>query len=241
MKHLSEEDLVLQLYREGMDEEGPRHHLEACAVCREELDVLRRVLAEVEAVAPPERPEDYEARVWARVSRALPDARRTGRGVAFRYLVAAAALATLSVASFLAGRLWAPSAPEASRSTEIRERVLLVALGEHLEESQVLLLEVANRDVGTTPLERERAGELLHASRLYRQTASRLGEVATADVLEEVERLLLDVSHGPESEAARNALRVRLEKHDLLFKLRVLEANVRAREPRSEPASVKKF
>ncbi len=94
----------------------------------------------------------------------------------------------------------------------------------------MLLLEVVNREGSgppIAPLERERAAELLQASRLYRQTAYRVGEVATADVLEELERVLLDVSQGPESLEAREGLKSRIEERDLLFKLRVLGSTVK--------------
>jgi hypothetical protein len=94
----------------------------------------------------------------------------------------------------------------------------------------VLLLEVVNRggeSPSLAPVERERAAELLQASRLYRQTAYEVGEVATADVLEELERILLDMSQGPESLEAREGLRSRIEERDLLFKLRVLGSNVK--------------
>jgi hypothetical protein len=202
-----------------------RQHLESCARCREEVALLRQVLAEVDEVVPPERPLDYGARVWARVSKELPAA-KTPR--TYYWLAAAAGLLA---ATFLAGRLSAPPADvTTARPGEIRERVLLVALSDHLDEAQVLLLEVVNRggeSPSLAPVERERAAELLQASRLYRQTAYEVGEVATADVLEELERILLDMSQGPESLEAREGLRSRIEERDLLFKLRVLGSNVK--------------
>jgi hypothetical protein len=225
MSHPSEEDLVLHLYGEANESDFLREHLESCARCRDEVALLRQVLAEVDEVAPPERPLDYGARVWERVSKELPAARRQRT---YYWLAAAAAILA---ATFLAGRATAPP-PEVdtARGGEIREKVLLVALSDHLEQSQVLLLEVINRSgeaPSLAPVERERAAELLQASRLYRQTAYQVGEVATADVLEELERILLDVSQGPESVEAREGLRSRIEEQDLLFKLRVLGTNVR--------------
>jgi hypothetical protein len=225
MSHPSEEDLVLHLYGEADESDFLRGHLESCARCREEVAILRQVLAEVDEVTPPERPPDYGARVWERLSKELPKA-TTPRTY---YWLAAAAV--LLAATFLAGRFTAPPAVvDPARAGQIRERVLLVALSDHLEESQVLLLEVVNRSgeaPSLAPLERERAAELLQASRLYRQTAYQVGEVAAADVLEELERILLDVSQGPESLEAREGLRSRIEERDLLFKLRVLGSNVK--------------
>ena len=225
MSHPSEEDLVLHLYGEANESDFLREHLESCARCRDEVALLRQVLAEVDEVTPPERPLDYGARVWERVSKELPASRRPRT---YYWLAAAAALLA---ATFLAGRITAPPPKvDTARAGQIRERVLLVALSDHLEQSQVLLLEVINRGGEApflAPVERERAAELLQASRLYRQTAYQVGEVATADVLEELERVLLDVSQGPESVEAREGLKSRIEERDLLFKLRVLGSNVK--------------
>jgi len=230
MNHPSEEDLVLHLYGEADESDFLRKHLESCARCREELAVLRQVLAEVDELTPPERPSDYGARVWERVSKELP---ATKRSRSYYWLAAAA---VLLAATFLAGRFTARPDPdelvELARAGQIRERILLVALSDHLEQSQVLLLEVVNRgDDGSAsplaPLERERAAELLQASRLYRQTAYEVGEVAAAGVLEDLERILLDVSQGPESLEAREGLKSRIEERDMLFKLRVLGSTVK--------------
>ena len=227
MNHPSEEDLVLHLYGEADESDFLRKHLESCARCREELAVLRQVLAEVDEMTPPERPSDYGARVWERVSKDLK-LRRAKTSRSYYWLAAAA---VLLVATFLAGRFTARPPTKLARPGQIRERILLVALSDHLEQSQVLLLEVVNRGDGSAsplaPLERERAGELLQASRLYRQTAYQVGEVAAADVLEDLERILLDVSQGPDSIEAREALRSRIEEQDMLFKLRVLGSTVK--------------
>jgi anti-sigma factor RsiW len=227
MNHPSEEDLVLHLYGDADESDTVRAHVEACSRCREEVALLRQVLAEVDEVAPPERPEDYGARVWERVSKSLPKAGSSAGPRRLGFWLAAAALVLM--ATFLAGRFTARrSEDQIARAGQVRERVLLVALAGHLEESKVLLLEVANRpEGGAEAVDRERAGQLLQASRLYRQTAYRLGDVATADVLDELERILLDVSQGPSSLDARAALKSRIEERDMLFKLRVLSSKVR--------------
>jgi hypothetical protein len=235
MKHLSEEDLVLHVYGEADESDFSREHLENCARCREELSVLRQVLAEVDEMTPPARPSDYGARVWEKVSRELPapapleTSRSSSKPRSYYWLAAAA---VLLAATFLAGRFTAPPADvDPARAGQIRERILLFALSDHLEQSQVLLLEVVNRGDGSAspvaPLERERAAELLQASRLYRQTAYQVGEVAAGDVLEELERILLDMSQGPDSLEAREGLKSRIEERDMLFKLRVLGSTVK--------------
>lgn len=232
MSHPSEDDLILHFYGEAFDS-TLGEHIDSCPRCREELRLLRQALSEVDEIAPPERGEDYGARVWERIAGELP---RSSRAPArYGYLLAAAAVVLLT--TFLAGRFSARRDPDlGDRSREIRERILLVALGDHLEASQVLLLEVANRgDVAAAPLDRGKAEELLRTSRLYRQSALRLGDVAAADVLEDLERLLLDVSHEPDTVEAQRGIRTRMEERDVLFKLRVLEASVRHRGERPAP------
>jgi hypothetical protein len=224
MTHPTEEDLVLFLFDEAEDPTIVREHVAACAECQEELATLRRTLAEVDALEPPERGEDYGARVWRRLEPSL----RPRRLFRIHHLVAAAAAVILI--AFFAGRLSVDRSD--ARPENVRERVLLVALSSHLEESQVLLLEAVNRN---DDLDRERAEDLLRASRLYRQSAVRVGDAATADVLEDLERILLDVSQGPESD--RSAIGDRIEERDMLFKIRVLQASLREREKKN----VRKF
>ena len=148
-----------------------------------------------------------------------------------------AAAAVLLAATFVAGRLstrFDTRPPEA----EVRERILLVALGEHLDRSEVLLLEVANAEQPEVANAedgddgRSAARELLRESRLYRQTAHQMGDVATGDVLDELERLLLDVAHGT---TPTDTLRTRIEQQDVLFKIRLLQTSVKAREEELAP------
>jgi hypothetical protein len=224
MTHPTEEDLILLVYDEIEDGAHVREHVAGCAECRDELASLKRTLAEVDELEPPERGEDYGARVWHRLAPSL----RAPGGFRFHYLVAAAAAVVL--VAFFVGRLSVDRTEE--RAENVQERVLLVALSSHLEDSQVLLIEAAN---GGEDLDRVRAEDLLRASRLYRQSAVRLGDGTTADVLEELERILLDVSQGPEAD--RSAIGERIVERDVLFKIRVLQASLREREKKS----VRKF
>lgn len=229
MKHLTEEDLILVHYGEAAEES--RRHLDACHACRGELQALREALGRltVAGADAPDPGDDYAARVWKRLEPALAaEARKTtsGRPLASFYWLAAAAAVVL--VSFLVGRWTAPPSGDgpAEARAEIRQRILLVALGEHLRESQVLLLEVKNGPEGELRLDRARADDLVRESRLYRQTAYRVGDAATVEVLDQLERLLLDVAHGPATDAGVEALRTRIAEQDVLFKLRVLETSV---------------
>ena len=217
MKHLDEEELVLFHYGDAEDADSLEQHLAICPRCREELAELDALLEDVSALPVPDRGDGYGHEVWAAIAPKLW--RRRSRRV---FVLAAAAV--LLAGTFLVGRFsarWDAGPPP----SQIRERILLVALSEHLDRSQMLLLEVVNASDGA--LEPDAARELLHESRLYRQSAFRLGEVAATEVLDEVERLLLDIVHGTTS---GDVLTARIAEHDVFFKIRVLQTNVRRRE-----------
>jgi hypothetical protein len=132
------------------------------------------------------------------------------------------------------------SPPPAADARAGRERILLVAVGEHLERSQMLLVELANApsermvDIGT---EQQWAQELVGANRLYRQAAARAGEPGLASVLDELERLMVEVAYGPErlQPAALAQLQRRIESRGLIFKVRVLETQVRQKQKQEAP------
>jgi hypothetical protein len=217
MTHIDEETMILYHYGESDDGKRVEHHLSTCEACRGELDAIARDLEDVGSIPAPERDADYGTEVWRAIA---PRLERDHRRRTWILAVAAVLLA----GTFLAGRLstrWDQGAPQ----TEVRERILLVALGEHLDRSEVLLLEIANEN--EPGLGRDAARDLLRESRLYRQTAYRVGDVATGDVLDELERLLLDVVHGT---SPNDALRTRIEEQDVLFKIRFLQTSVKARE-----------
>lgn len=72
--------------------------------------------------------------------------------------------------------------------------------------------------------ERDRARELVGENRLLRQTATRTGDLSDAALLDELERTLLDIANGP---ANLEMLQQRIENEGLLFKVRIIETNVR--------------
>ena len=80
--------------------------------------------------------------------------------------------------------------------------------------------------------QQERAGDLVSESRLYRQTAVHTGDTAVASVLDDLDRVLLDIAHAPSriSPGELEKLRQRLEAEGILFKIRVLGSNVRNQE-----------
>ena len=239
MKHLTEEELILRRYGEA---EAPavEAHLAGCETCREADAELRRTLAAVDALPEPERGEGYGAEVWARLAPRL-EPRRRAPVASFpsrRGWVALLASAAALVAAFEAGRHWpkvAPAPQQQAASGPVRERILLVAVGDHLRRSQMVLVELVNASA-EGPLdvraEREQAHNLVANSRLYRQTAALAGESAVASVLDDLERVLVEIANGPSTLSSREVkeLRQRIESKGILFKVKVLGSQVQERE-----------
>lgn len=249
MNHLSEDELILHYYKEA---DAPAHaarHLAECAECAEQLAALTQVLLSIEAAPVPERGADYGAQVWQRIQSQVI-ARQPKRSFAWRdwfgmrQLAMAGTMAVLVVAAYLAGvntgRENAP--PLTGNAQQVRERILLVAVGEHIERSRMVLVELMNSpgtgnvDLTTT---QAWASDLVESNRLYRQTAMRSGDPGTAGVLEELERVLLEVAHSPEelSQSELDLLRQRIEAKGIIFKLRVLETQMQKRTEQAQPKS----
>ena len=240
MNHLTEEQFVLYYYGEGDGSPAVRAHLDACEVCRAEYASLQRVLNVVDSAPVPERDANYGAQVWSRLQPSLGGKRRWKLPILWpaRHWAAAAIVATLLVAAFLAGRYYS-KAPQQTAG-QVRERILLVAVGDHLERSQMILVELVNARPGQ-PLdvtsERERAEDLVAENRLYRQTAVHSGDTRVASVLDELEPVLLDIAHGPDrlTPEELEKLRQRIEGDGILFKVRVAGSTVRRREEKASP------
>ena len=248
MTHLSDDELVMMFYREGEGLQEAEAHLAACAVCRERHELLAAALREIDAAPVPERGEAYGAEVWARLQPRLEQERlrlhwwnSIAAAVTWPRLAMGGAVAALLVAAFIAGRSSVQPAPrtEVARaeapSDDARERVLLGAVGSHLDRSRVVLTEIAHRNGGASSdisPERATAADLVADNRLYRQAAVRTGDAAVAAVLEDLERVLLEIAGSP-SLATHDDLarwREQIDAKGLLFKVTVLGSRVRERQ-----------
>ena len=216
-------------------------HLAACTECHENLRRLQQVLAVVDesALAGPELPQHFERTVWARLEPNL----RGARGGWWSWFLSSpgrlawvATVVVLVGAAFMAGRLL-PRSPDGATmtGTQLRERILLVDLGEHLDRSQMMLVELVSAG-DEMPVdisgERARAEQLIAANRLYRQTAIATGDSGIADLLDELERVLVDLAASPETLSSEqlSEVRQRIESRSLLFRVRVVSADVRQRQ-----------
>ena len=250
MKHLTEEQLIA--YREGetTQREAIAEHLTSCTACRTELDRIEAVLSALDNLPVPERGPEYGRAVWQKIAPQLPD--KAGRGwrawLEPRRWVAVGAMAAVVAVAFVAGRWSKPkdNGSPAASVAQVRERVLVVAVGEHLGKSEMVLMELANAAPSASgqkqiniSAEQRRAEDLLDANRLYRETAQHDGDAALADVLDDLERVLLDVAHSPEelTPAKLESLQKRIEDHGILFKVRVVgkELQEKGKTPNSAP------
>jgi hypothetical protein len=150
-----------------------------------------------------------------------------------RWAVAASVIFMVG-AGFLAGRLWTPP-PVLTAAGPIpeqgRERILLVAVGDHLDRTQMMLVEIVNDEELDLPAAQARAETLLASNRLYRQSLTESADPVLNAVLEDLERVLLDIVHGsPEAGDELDRVRARIEKRGLLFKVRIIGSQVRQQE-----------
>ena len=234
MKHISEEDLILQYYGEA-DAADAEAHLAECGECRSRYNLLRLVLNSMNGAAVPERPGDYGNQVWKRIG---PKLRRGGRWAAVfqpRWWALIPAMAALLLAAFFAGRI-SKQANKGMAAVQVRERILLVAVGDHLDRSQMVLAELSNASDGKGTVdiseERQLAEDLLEDNRLYRQTAHKTGDANVAGILDDLERVLLEIAHSPAeiSNEQLGQLRQEIQDRGLLFKVQIIGSQVRRRE-----------
>ena len=244
-QHLTEDELILHYYGETApaQEQRAAAHLEACGPCRGEYVRLQHVLGVIdESAVAVEPPPSFERTVWARLEPNLRPARRSWMSwlMSPAPLGLAAAVVVLVVGAFFAGRALSPApsptdAATAAAVEQFRERILLSDLGEHLDRSQMALVELVSVDEDATrdiSGERSRAEQLVADSRLYRQTAESTGDVALSELLDEIERVLTEVAASPQSGSSRDLadVRRRIESRDLLFKVRIVSSEIRERQ-----------
>lgn len=237
MTHLSEEQLVLLYYGEAVDGADERH-LEVCELCRTQYGSLQRVLNSLDAMPVPERGLDYGAEVWKEIEPHVPGRRRFA-WLGMREWALAGAMAAMLLAAFVAGRLTthrAPAPGAMANAGHVRERILLVAVGDHLERSQTILVELENSTSPDIDYERQAAADLVESNRLFRQTAAITGDTATASVLEDLERVLIEVANSPSEMSAKQLqdLQKEIENRGILFKVKVFASQVQEREKKDQ-------
>jgi hypothetical protein len=158
----------------------------------------------------------------------------------FRLAFAAVAVASVLIAAFTAGRLSRHAEPSitAGLSKQARSRILAISLADHLDRAEMLLTEISNAS-DSDPSEfsdmRGRAQDLVDEGRLMRQALAAQGDSATLSLLDEVERFMIEVSNAPDQLTAEDVrgLQQRIGSGSLLFKVRIIESNLRTEGQKS--------
>jgi hypothetical protein len=241
MNHLSEEELILHYYGDigAADQARIDDHLARCGDCKAAGAQLESLLQLVDTRPTPEPGPGFEREVWARLEPHLDSGTPPWRAwIATPRWALAGGVAALLALAFVAGRFSGGVAvAPPSLSTEVAgasERVLQSAVGDHLDRSQMMLVELVNADSDhpdASTNERSQAADLVSANRLFRQSAEQSGDTAIADILDDLERVLLEVANAPAdvTSGERADLKSRIETEDLLFRVRVIASELRLR------------
>jgi len=222
--HLTEDELILAYYGEAPEPD----HLAGCAECTAAYARLANLLDRITETEPPRAPAGLATRVNERLGLPLPQPR-------WRRVAIPATIAAMLLVAFQLGRLTpVVQEPVAVSFTISPARILEAGLPDHLERSRIVLAQLANApsvpelDIS---IERQLAEDLVESNRLYLQTAVRERPGMEA-VLEDLDRVLLEVAHTPDTvrSADLEALRRRIEALELLFRVKVLESELRLRQ-----------
>ena len=238
--HLSEDELILHYYGETERADVARleSHLASCVECRFANEQLRQVMTLVDSAAPVEAPPGFERIAWARLEPRLDGNKSRWKTFFwFPQWALAGGVAALVLAAFVAGRVSSVNPTSVSTSTSgviDPERVLQAEVGDHLDRTQMMLMELANTDTDQADVlagEQVRAVDLVAANRLIRQSAEQSGDVLIADVLEDLERVLMEIANAPVNASSNDLtdLQSRITDEDLLFRLRVIASEMRQR------------
>jgi hypothetical protein len=226
MQHLTEEEQILLYYNEPGATDFMRAHVAECGACRDACESLARLLNSCSEWQVPEPDAGFERRIRARLTpvHVMP---------AREWLIAAAAIAAVLLITFFAGRVTRGPQPSvfAGLSSQAQRRILEISLADHLDRAELLLTEVANAPDGE-PVDRARAQDLVDEGRLMRQSLAREGDSSTLALMDEVERFMLEAANTPDAAGLR-ALRERISSDSLLFKVRIIEANLRTQGQRT--------
>jgi hypothetical protein len=243
MRKITDDDLTLLYYGEHDDPT-----LAARVAASEELsarfEALGEELARMEALAPPERGDDYGAEVWRRISPRLGGEPRPAgfsswwaspRAPRFS-LAGALTLAVVFAVAFFLGREGAqydsPPAETGTAATmalgELDPGQLLTAsVSGHLEQLNVTFTQFANASEMSNGMA-EHATDLLVANRLFRQAAQARGDRKMAGFLGDLEPLLIEMAHEAYKNSPATQDRMQQEVRDtLLFRIRVLNQQLK--------------
>ncbi len=255
MNPISDEDLILYHYRDGLDASALAEiaaALDASRTLRGRYASIERTLARVDALPEPMPDAGFDARLWRNLEPRLqmrgvvkptPWRERVQALAAWltpprmAFTGAACALALAVGIGFYAGRHSVPATPgvASAQADAAASRVLDAYVAAHLRATEGVLMTASNSD-STTLLDsnRELAAALVESNRLYALAATRAGNTQLADFLRQLEPILISLANPTPSSSIEPAqgLRDYLRSTDLLFQVRATEARLDKPAPR---------
>jgi hypothetical protein len=242
MTHYSEEDLILHYYGEARQRLDIDWHLDGCPECSAIYRSIAGTLQLVPVPDVPERDDSYSLEVWQRLRPRLPepDGPSWRAWLGWNRVSMTASAIAIALVAFVVGRTWpqperpVPAVQPSSGVADAAQRVRLAAIADHLERSERVLLDLVNAEGRTVDLTDQQvwAADLIDSNRLYREAATRAGDTLVANVLDELERSLLEIVHGPSKPmpAELDEVRARVDAAALLFRVRILADELHERE-----------
>ncbi|HEY8551097.1 MAG TPA: hypothetical protein VIL35_14165 [Vicinamibacterales bacterium] len=207
--HIELPELVL-LHSGELRDPALEAHVTQCAACRAELEAVVRVLSTFDARHTPDPGPEYGAAVWQAIAPRLDTAPRRFSfwrlPAVASWWVPQAAFASAVALLLVIGFANLPDGtlqPEEGRATTAtaapdgaRDQILMAAVNDHLERASLMLTELNNAEEPDEVQEAlYSADDLASANRLYRQAAVLAGDRRTAALLEDLERMLVEVAH----------------------------------------------
>jgi len=247
MNTISDNDLILYFYRDGLDA-GRIGEIDDALFASPDLRArytrLQQMLHAVDAEPAPEPDAQFSDRVWQRLDARIAAAATSGPWRARlldalhsllvpRAAFAGACMLLLAISiGFYAGRSTAPQPDEIAqtRANAMATRVLDAYVAEHLRATEGLLLTAVNSDDAGLVGNRDLAASLVDSNRLYAQAATRSGNTRLADFLRQLEPVLLELANQSPDTSVQSidGLRDYLKKTDLLFQVRATQARIDA-------------
>jgi hypothetical protein len=248
MNPITDDDLVLYRYRDGLDAARIEQITAALAespALRERYAAIERAIAHFDSQDIEPDP-DISSRLWRRLAPQLEEAgviAPSSRGMLDRlrawllppqarlaFAVAATVLIAIGV-GFVVGRqtVTAPPQVAANDVEAAAARVLEAYVAANLRATEGVLLTASNSgDASLLEGNRELAQSLVESNRLYALAAARAGNAQLATFLRQLEPVLLSLANQPGTATLQSSedLRRFLDSTDLLFQVRTIEARL---------------
>ncbi len=242
MMHLTEEEMMEQVYGESENTAAVERHLAACRECANSFAELKRDLAGLDRVQAPARDARYGERVWASIAPLLPiyqsEKRRWWNSGTIKGLGLAVACALLVACAFYAGSVWQQKkqpqvVQTAPRNPAPKQPLVVVVLDDHLDRSERFLVELKHADMDSamdSPL-RDEARSLLTANRVARKDAAQADDPDLTTALDHLDGLLAEAANEPGGLNAASIAKLQNEMNadGVLFEVRVLRSRIARR------------